>query len=75
MWSISLRKPRESRLMVKSALSVVLMPNTERHTTDECLVLLEKRDYNMYFKALYSIASRQPISVFWVALQLCRNTL
>ena len=31
------------------------------------LILFEKREYNIYFKAHYLIASSQPIFVSWVA--------
>ena len=63
VWSNSPGKPRESRLIIKSTLMSTCAKHghTDRTplTTEQ-----EKREYSMYFKALYSIVSRQPVFIF-----------
>ena len=63
VWSVSPGKPARRRLIVKLAL----MPTRAKHRQTSPYLILLEREYNMYFKAYYSIASRQPIFVLWVA--------
>ena len=48
-------------------VKLALMPTRAKHRQTSPYLILLEREYNMYFKAYYSIASRQPIFVLLVA--------